>query len=163
MTNTIIADNSAADGGGVNDGDGAYIKYTGDTISGNRARGDGGGINASSGGVPATGTIFFHSHAGGHGGRIDSSTTSVSGYPPSVSFTDSIISGNLAGARGGGVYNQGSLDASSTKITGNRAVGGGGGIFDDGTEATVTLTHSSPTGNEPDNCEPLGSIIGCTG
>ena len=45
MTNTIIADNSAADGGGINDGDGVYIKYTRDTISGNRASGDGGGIN----------------------------------------------------------------------------------------------------------------------
>lgn len=81
----------------------------------------------------------------------------------SSSFTDSTISGNHAGARGGGLYNQEPLDVSGTQITGNRAVGGGGGIYDDGPEAMVTLTHSSPAGNRPDNCEPLGSITGCTG
>jgi hypothetical protein len=80
-----------------------------------------------------------------------------------LSFADSTISGNRAGARGGGVDNQGPLDASGTRITGNRAAGGGGGIYDDGPEATATLTGSSPAGNKPDNCEPPGSITGCTG
>jgi hypothetical protein len=61
------------------------------------------------------------------------------------------------------VSNQRSLDASGTRITGNRAAGGGGGIYEDGPEATATLTGSSPAGNKPDNCEPPGSIIGCTG
>ncbi len=70
---------------------------------------------------------------------------------------------NSADGRGGGVYNQGSLAASRTQIIGNRAVGGGGGIYDDGTQATVTLTDSLPADNEPDNCEPLSSITGCTG
>jgi hypothetical protein len=79
------------------------------------------------------------------------------------SFGDSTISGNHAGARGGGLYNQGPAEVSGTQITGNRAVGGGGGIYDDGTEATATLTDSSPAGNKPDNCEPPGSITGCTG
>jgi hypothetical protein len=159
MTNTIIADNSATDGGGINDGAGVYINYTSDTISGNSASGDGGGINAG-GSVLFTGIVFSHRHAGG---VIDSSKGSVSGYPPVVSFTNSTVSGNQAGARGGGVYNQESLGASNTKITGNGAVGGGGGIYDNGTGATVTLTGSPPTGNMPDNCEPLGSITGCTG
>lgn len=80
-----------------------------------------------------------------------------------MSFGDSTISGNHAGARGGGVDNQGILDASSTQITGNRAAGGGGGIYDDGNQASVTLGDSSPAGNKPDNCEPLNSITGCTG
>lgn len=52
---------------------------------------------------------------------------------------------------------------SGTQIIGNRAAGGGGGIYDDGTQATVTLTGSLLAGNEPDNCEPLSSITGCTG
>jgi predicted outer membrane repeat protein len=158
VTNTIIAGNSAADGGGIHDGDGVFIKYAGDIISGNRASGNGGGINASAGGVPFTRTILFHRHAGG----IDSSTGSVQEFP-SVSFADSTISGNHAGDRGGGVYNQGSVGASRTLITGNRAAGGGGGIYDDGTGATVTLTGSLPAGNKPDNCEPFHSITGCTG
>jgi hypothetical protein len=159
MTNTTIADNSATDGGGVNDGAGVYIDYTGDTISGNSASRDGGGINAG-GSVLLSGIIFFHSRAGG---SIDSSKGSVSGYPPLVSFTNSTILGNHAGARGGGVYNQESLGASSTWITGNQAGGGGGGIYDNGTEATMALTDSTPADNEPDNCEPLGSVTGCTG
>jgi hypothetical protein len=155
MTDTTIADNSAADGGGINDGVDVYINYTRDTISGNDATGNGGGINAG-GSVLFAGNIIFHSHA-------DSSMGSVSGYPPLVSFANSTISGNHAGAHGGGVYNQESLGASSTPITGNAAVAGGGGIYNNGSGATVTLTGAPPTDNEPDNCEPLGSITGCTG
>src|SRR6266536_6479592 len=36
-------------------------------------------------------------------------------------------------------------------------------VPDHGTEATVTLTKSSLARNKPDNCEPPGSITGCTG
>jgi len=71
--------------------------------------------------------------------------------------------GNYAAGRGGGLYNQGSVNASGTRITGNRAVRRGGGIYDDGTAATATLRNSPPAANEPDNCEPPGSISGCTG
>jgi hypothetical protein len=156
VTNTTITGNSAADGGGVNVGSGVLIGFTGDTIAGNHASGDGGGINSRSG-VFFAGAILFHRHA--HG--IHNSTNSAQEYA-SVSFTDSTISGNSAGGRGGGVYNQGSLGASRTQITGNRAAAGGG-VYDDGTGATVTLTGSPPAGNEPDNCEPLNSITGCTG
>jgi len=157
VTNTIIAGNSAADGGGINDGGGVLTNYTGDTISSNHATGDGGGIN-SRGGVLFAGPMPSHRHAG----RIHNSTNSVSEYP-SVSFTDSTISGNSAGGRGGGIHNQGSLGASGTQITGNQAAGGGGGVYNSGTGATVTLTDSLPAGNTPDNCEPLNSIAGCTG
>jgi Chlamydia polymorphic membrane protein (Chlamydia_PMP) repeat len=133
------------------------INFTGDTIAGNRASGDGGGINSRDG-VLFTRAILFHRLAGG----IIKSTESAQDFP-SVSFTDSTILGNSAGGRGGGVYNQGSLDASRTRIIGNRAVGGGGGIYDDGAGATVSLTDSFPVGNKPDNCEPLNTIAGCTG
>jgi predicted outer membrane repeat protein len=133
MTNTIVSGNSATDGGGINDGENAYAQYTDDTIFANYASGDGGGIalNASS------------------------------GPPNASSFSGGAISGNLAGARGGGLYTQEPLDLSSTQVVGNWAAGGGG-IYDDGTEAPVMLTGSSPAGNEPDNCEPPGSITGCT-
>jgi predicted outer membrane repeat protein len=133
ISSTVIAGNSAADGGGISDGKLVEAKYTGDTISGNHAAGDGGGISIQGG----------------------------EGYD--ASFADSAISGNHAGARGGGVYTKENLEASGTQITGNRALGGGGGIYSDGTEAMVTLTDSSPTRNQPDNCQPLGSITGCTG
>ena len=162
VSGTLVANNSATDGGGINDGQAVYINYTDDTISDNHATGNGGGINSAGGGVLSfAGTTFSGNRAGGDGGGIDSSTIPVPEGPQSVSFTDSFISGNHAGASGGGVFNQVSLDASSTEITGNRAIGGGG-IYDDGPDATATLTDSSPTGNKPDNCEPLGSIADCT-
>jgi len=37
----------------------------------------------------------------------------------------------------------------------------GGGIFNNG--GSVTLQDSAVTGNVVDNCEPTGSIAGCTG
>jgi predicted outer membrane repeat protein len=79
--------------------------------------------------------------------------------------TTSTLSGNHAAGHGGGIYNQDSvsLTVAGTHITGNRAPGGGGGIFVDGPDGTVTLTSSPVTGNKPDNCEPPGSITGCTG
>jgi predicted outer membrane repeat protein len=81
------------------------------------------------------------------------------------SLTTSTVSGNRAAGQGGGIYNQeyADLTAAGTLITGNRAHGGGGGVFDEGPDITVTLTSSPVTGNKPDNCEPPGSITGCTG
>jgi hypothetical protein len=37
----------------------------------------------------------------------------------------------------------------------------GEGIFNNG--GTVTLAKTSITGNTPDNCEPPGTVPGCTG
>jgi hypothetical protein len=111
----------------------------GSTVSGNRAAADGGGIYDATGGA-------------------DSLTTST-------------LSGNHAAGYGGGIYNQGyssfwsypsSLAAAGTQIIRNRASGGGGGIYD-GPDMIVMLTNSQVTGNKPDNCEPPGSITGCTG
>jgi predicted outer membrane repeat protein len=166
ISNTIIADNSATDGGGVNEvSSPGGNTYTGDTISGNHASGDGGGVNAISSILSFTTTTISGNRADADGGGIASAYDIANGLygPGDTSFTDSTISRNHAGAQGGGVYNQESLELSGTKVAGNRAVGGGGGIYDDADEATATLTNSSPNGNKPDNCEPLGSITGCTG
>jgi predicted outer membrane repeat protein len=163
ITNTTIANNSAATGGGINDGGDSIIKYTGDTITGNSASVNGGGIDASGSGLSFSTTTISGNKASGDGGGIYSGI----GQLAEASFTNSTVSGNQAGVQGGGLYNQASLKASGTQITGNQAGGlpggGGGGIYDNGSHATATLTSSSPTGNLPDNCEPLGSITGCTG
>lgn len=53
------------------------------------------------------------------------------------------------------------LTINGSKITGNSASGGGGGIINMG--GTVTLKGTKVTGNVPDNCEPPGTITGCTG
>ncbi len=185
VTRTVIHGNRATgNGGGIADGsDSLALAITDSTITGNHAGGAGGGLyeTESDQGVQVVRTIIADNSAAGGGGisavdgiiyltrstisgnRDGGGIRSTGAQRKLLSFADSTISGNRAGARGGGVYNQGPLDASGTRITGNRAAGGGGGIYDDGPEATATLTGSSPAGNKPDNCEPPGSITGCTG
>jgi len=56
----------------------------------------------------------------------------------------------------------GIVTASGTPIVHNTAVTAGGGIYN-GSGGTITLTNSPVLYNKPDNCEPPGSITGCTG
>jgi hypothetical protein len=53
------------------------------------------------------------------------------------------------------------LTIKDSKITDNFASGSGGGIVNQG--GTVTLKGTKVAGNVPDNCEPPGTIAGCTG
>jgi len=54
----------------------------------------------------------------------------------------------------------------NSQVTGNSADGGAGGIFnfsfDPAGTSSVTLNHSNVSANTPDNCEPPGSVSGCT-
>jgi len=71
------------------------------------------------------------------------------------------IKNNSAGnAVGGGIYNDGTLTAASSNIVHNTARYGGGGIYN-GSSVALSLTEVS--GNTPDNCEPVGTIKGCSG
>jgi predicted outer membrane repeat protein len=69
--------------------------------------------------------------------------------------------GNTSAGFGGGIYNTDSLAIDHTLIAHNDATVGGGGIYND--DSTVTLTDTGVLGNVPDNCEPVGTIAGCTG
>ena len=74
------------------------------------------------------------------------------------------ISYNEAGSLGGGIYNAGALDAANSTISLNIARGGGG-IYQaiEGAGYGVVLTSSAVLYNIPDNCEPPGTITGCSG
>ncbi len=64
-----------------------------------------------------------------------------------LTVTNSTLSGNAAGTRGGGIYNTGSdaaLTVSNSTLSGN-AADFGGGIYSDG--GTVTVTNSTLSGN----------------
>ena len=63
-------------------------------------------------------------------------------------------------AVGGGIYNGGTLTAALSKIVDNFAEHGGGGIYNGG---SVALSRTGVSGNTPDNCEPVGTIAGCSG
>ncbi len=117
-------------------------------------------------GNTAAGTGLFAS-----GGGI----ISAQGPPGSVgtvlTLNNSKVNNNTAGGDGGGIANGvplpgpmpligGQLTLNHSQVTGNTA-SHGGGIFNNG--GTVTLSATSVTGNNPDNCEPPGTIPGCTG
>jgi predicted outer membrane repeat protein len=132
VSGSHIEGNSAADGAGIYNDIGVPFQLTASTVSGNHATADGGGI--------------YNANDAGE------------------TLATSTVSGNYAEGHGGGIYSLGGdsfLTASGTRIIRNRAQGGGGGIYD-GPDTTVTLTSSPVTGNQPDNCEPPGSITGCT-
>ena len=136
LTGTRVTKNSAANGGGIYS-DTSITDLTGSTVSGNTATVDGGGIDNA-----GSSRLFDN-----------------------LNLATSKITDNQAGADGGGIYNVGDLAATSVIITYNTAAGGGG-IYDGPdteTADTVTLTTSQVQHNKIDNCEPLGSITGCTG
>jgi predicted outer membrane repeat protein len=129
-------------------------------VQGNTAE-DGGGIY----GVTDSVLTIVHSaircnHATANGGGIDSD-----GHGPGagwVGLTDSTPSRNRAAGAGGGLYNLGSAGLSGSEVERNQA-DHGGGIFNGGGAGAVTLQATQVTGNRVDNCEPLGTIAGCTG
>jgi hypothetical protein len=107
------------------------------------------------------GASFIGNTATGNGGGIDE------GSNDSTQYRGDTISGNHAGGDGGGIVSSPGGTTTSFRWLTARFRGivpgpRGGGIYDDGTEATVTLTKSSLARNKPDNCEPSGSITGCT-
>jgi predicted outer membrane repeat protein len=159
LGSSMISGNRAGgQGGGIYGPSLVRSQVTGTEIRGNRAA-DGGGIYTSQDAITYfTGSTISDNHARRDGGGI----YSAGGRFTVASFTGSTISGNHAGIYGGGIYSQAEVDAADTRIVRNTAASGGGGIYGD-VDATVTLTNSPVLGNKPDNCEPPGSITGCTG
>jgi len=100
------------------------------------------------------------------GGIANHGTMTISGAKitgntaPTDSSNNPGIGGGIANANSG-IPGSGVLTINGSKITGNSASGGGGGIINMG--GTVTLKGTKVTGNVPDNCEPPGTITGCTG
>jgi hypothetical protein len=110
------------------------------------------------------------SGAPGSGGGIFNSQGPPGATPPAVLNIDhSKVDDNSAGGYGGGIANGlpgqgpgvgGDLTLTHSEVRHNNAPHGGG-IFNRG--GTVTLSDSNVTDNHVDNCEPAGSIAGCTG
>jgi predicted outer membrane repeat protein len=150
---------------GVSDGpDQMGTGLTGTTVRDNSAA-QGGGIYASQSITDVTRGSITGNHASGAGGGIFSEGD-PSGEFGTVTLSQTTLSGNAARKQGGGVYNEGTLTAANTSFTGNSASGGGAvydhDLFGPGT-ATATLTSSPTRRNTPDNCEPAGTVHGCTG
>jgi predicted outer membrane repeat protein len=135
LVQSSVTNNSAEAGGGIFTGFGfAPVTLTDTTITNNTATVSGGGI--------------FN--------ILDSET-----------LIDSAVSGNTAADEGGGITNNaGTTTLDNSTVTENsagsaQAGSAGGGIFD--FSATVSLNNSMVSVNTPDNCDPTGTVTGCTG
>ena len=131
-----------------------------DTFTDNTATAGGGGIfNLES--AALTGDIFTGNSAT-MGGAMENEWHAA--------VTDTTFAGNKASEDGGAIYQtnpfgSGTLSITGGRITGNSASGDGGGIYNAGPPAGRASVSQSTTvsNNKPDNCAPLGSVLGCTG
>jgi len=184
-------DGAAAYGGGVYNY--LNLQAEGGQIDGNNATGDGAGVYNSYEASLTGGVQIEDNTAGGNGGGLaneDSSggttalvTATVSGNSaangagvyndgPVGRWNGVTVSDNTASNDGGGVYATGGFDfvmTNSSTVSANTAEGTpapGGGIYADQTNGATTVTlsdNSTASGNTPDNCDPSGSVVGCTG
>lgn len=139
VTNSTVSHNSASFGGAFDDESLFRVVVSGSTISANQAAGSGSG--------PWVGGAVF-----------------TQGIEGTFTLLSSRVLGNSA-TQGGGIYNLAVLTLRNTLVSGNTAPGGGGGIANPLGSATTPVTSiiSRITANRPDNCEPVGSVPGCSG
>jgi predicted outer membrane repeat protein len=142
VSNCSLTGNSASAGSG-----GAIYDYAGSftvqlsTISGNRARVDGGGIGFIATSASQIGTIqscTIANNSASHGGGVNQ-------WGGVLKLLGSTLTGNTAaetaygtlGARGGGLYNAGTVTVTACTFTGNSAVEGGGIYMSVGSNRTI--------------------------
>ena len=168
LLNVSITNNAAVFGGGIGCSIGCALSCTGCTFSGNSAQQDGGGFGAglgTTGLISFTDSVFTNNSAGYWGGglvmgvgqatvtllrtSVASNTASlgagiyVSGNGSSLTAVASSVSGNAAGADGGGAWcSDATLSLSSTNVSSNAAAATGGGIFS-GVGCVLNLVSNS--------------------
>jgi hypothetical protein len=177
LNNSTVDHNTGPGGGGIASGNGmgggpgSSITLNKSVISNNTATAPtagGGGISNGGTLVSNNSQIIGNTAPGATGAGLLNHVTAT--------LNKTVVSGNSApGGLGGGITNAiffagqptPTLVLSHSQVTGNSADAAGGILnisFDPTVSAgTVTLTHTDVSGNTPDNCEPPGSISGCTG
>jgi hypothetical protein len=178
LNGSTVDHNSGPGGGGIASGNGqgggpgSTVTLNHSVIAYNTAAGapDSGGGGISNGGtlISNNSEIINNSAPGETGGGLLNHVTAT--------LNHTVVSGNSApGGLGGGIVNAiffagqptPTLLINNSKVIDNSAASGGGLVnisFDPTVSAgTVTLHHTDVSGNNPDNCEPPGSILGCVG
>lgn len=169
LTDSTVADNAAVgvsgSGGGILSVDGT-VTIDGTTLSGNAAARAGGALEVIDGAVRIGNSSLLNNVAGdsantlanpGNGGAVH-----VSGMDgTTVGIADTLVSGNVATAEGGGLWNQAgsAMTVSSSRIFNNVASGddasnGGGGLFNNGGALSVFNTRIA--GNVADGAAGSG-------
>ena len=160
----------SASGGGILIAEGGRFSAVRSTISDNTASRAGGGIEDASGGAFRTSVRMSAINnntvltSPGNGGGIHL------GGESSMTVQRCTLTGNLAGAEGGAIWNgTGSLSIRDTEIDGNTASGddadqGGGGLYNDGGTIrlidNVTITNNTADGTAGSGGGILNNIGG---
>jgi CSLREA domain-containing protein len=144
LDNITVTQQSAANGGGIYNGNRAHMTLTDSSISNNTTSGNGAGIFGA-GDFGSTLTItnsqIFNNFANGFGAGI-------LGSFGTINVTDSRIRDNFALNGGGGIYFTGSgntLTVTRSEIKNNQGSTSGGGLFLDG--ATANFIDSTVYAN----------------
>jgi predicted outer membrane repeat protein len=147
MTSTYFIDNHAYRRGGAIYNDGAMTLRSSHFL-GNGARRGGAIDNEDT--ATVIGTTFTHGGAE-YGGAL---------YNDNQATLSSVTIQQNEATYGGGIYNDDIVTVAASNIVSNDAEFGGG-IYND--DESVTLSRTKVSGNAPDNCEPVGTIAGCSG
>ena len=154
------ADGDAGSGGGILNDMNGTLNVTEAEITGNISNRAGGGIEDNSGMAGAVTLVDVMisdnttNNSPGNGGGLH-----VTGMG-NITITGGMVSGNIAGAEGGGLWNgSGTMNIDGTVITNNTASGngadqGGGGIYNLNA-GTLVIANATITNNDADGT--LGS------
>jgi hypothetical protein len=160
VTSTTIFGNAADNGAGVSNDRGRF------TISSSVIRdnstlpssGGGGGGIYNDGTMTISSASLLFNHANTSGGGIYNELTGR------LTVTSSRIVANTAAVRGGGLYNgtNGLVAFTGSTIQYNSADDTGGGIYNATCRCAITLRTTTISFNDPNNCQPSGSVVGCS-
>ena len=182
LNSSVVSGNSGPGGGGIASGKGnpdsgeSLIVLNKSKVDDNTAFG---GAEGGGGGIANGGTLVSNNSEIARNTAPGGAGAGLLNHGDSATLNKTVVTGNSAANNGtddgfgGGIANVNFglpstpvvvLTLNHSKVTGNSASGGGGGIFnaDFGGPATVTLNHTQVSENTPDNCEPPGTIGGCT-
>jgi hypothetical protein len=154
--------NNVADNGAAISNDRGQFTLSGTSIRANStvpSSGGGGGGIYNDGTMTVSTSSLLDNVAKTSGGGIYNERTGA------LKVTDSEVLANDAGLQGGGLYNgiEGEATFTNTTINDNTAGTAGGGIYNAACKCSIVLTTTTVNLNEPDNCQPSGSVTGCSG
>jgi hypothetical protein len=152
IRNVTFLNNTAGNGGALSNSAGATAILNNATMAENATTGVGGGGIINFGTLTLAESSLSSNRAPVNGGGLNTQPSGTS------HVTQSQIVSNVSGGLGGGLSNLGTTKISGSSVRFNKG-SSGGGIATGNTN--VTLTRSTVTSNNPNNCNPLNTIPGC--
>jgi hypothetical protein len=144
LSNTVYSPGHYGGGGGVRVFEAASAEIIGSTIAGNHAPSAGGGLFGPESGVLSIDTTLVTGNSSGNEAGLDEGGGGILCLGCAVVLQSSTVSGNTAGADGGGIFiHYGEYAPQATQIinstiSGNMSAKEGGGIMLDGGNASFS-------------------------